>query len=113
MKKENIKAEIEKLKMIKFKWYQTNLGKSNTNDLLSLISSFNHTFSLNFPNAVTYYDKNSSAEINITDGIKELNSYVRSKLKKKDDHYFYDGIKNITNGIQILIDSLEYKIQDL
>jgi hypothetical protein len=113
METENIKSEIEELKRIKSKWSYTLMDKPRIRDLLSSISIFNHTFSVNFPNAVKHYKRNSFAEINITDGISELKMYANSDLKKKDDHYFHEGLRNVTNGIQKIIVSLESELSEL
>lgn len=110
---ENIISEIEELNRIKSKWSHTFMDKPRARDLLLSIRNFNHTFSADFPNAVKHYKRNSSAEINITDGIEELEKYANSNLKKKDDHYFDDGLRHLTNGIQKIIASLENELKDL
>lgn len=113
MEKEKIQSEIDELKKIRSKWSYTFMDKPRVNDLLSSISIFHHMFSSDFPNAVKHYKRNSFAEINITEGISELKMYANSNLKKKDDHYFHEGLRNITNGIQKIIVSLESELKEL
>jgi hypothetical protein len=113
MEKENIQSEINELEKIRSKWSYTSMNKAKTNDLLSTISIFNHTFSLEFPNAIKYYKRNSPAEILISDGISELKMFADSNLKKKDDHYFHEGLKNVTYGIKRIIMSLENEIKEI
>jgi hypothetical protein len=110
MDKENIKKEISDLKKIKNNWFYTQKNKSDVWKLISDIQIFNHTFSVNFPNSVKYYERNSFAEINISDGIKELRIYSNSKLKVKDDIYYLEGIKNVTNGLHKIILSLKEEL---
>lgn len=108
-----IEKQIKELRIIKSEWLMTRMQKSKVHDLVNKIKMFNHTFSVNFPTAVKYYRRNSFPEINITDGIGELNNYSNSKLKQKDNHYFHEGITNVTNGIQKIIDSLENDLKSI
>jgi len=103
MEKENVKKEIKELIKIQHNWNNTLKQKSKARGLLSEITLFKHTFSENFPYSVKHFKRNSSAEINFTDGISELKRYSESKLKVKDDIYFNEGIKNICYGINNII----------
>lgn len=107
MEKEDIEKEIKELLKIQNKWNNTLKQKSKAHSLLSEIDIFKHTFSLNFPNSVNHFKRNSSAEIKFTDGISELKRYSESKLKVKDDVYFGEGIKNICYGINSIIIALK------
>lgn len=113
MEKESIQSEINELEKIRSKWSFTSMNKTRTSDLLSKINIFNHTFSLEFPNATKYYKRNSPAAILISDGISELKMFAESNLKKKDDHYFHEGLKNVTYGIKRIIISLENEIKEI
>lgn len=108
---EAIKSEIVELKKIKSLWSRTMLNKSQARDLVSKIGIFNHTFSVKFPNSVKHYRRNRFAEIHITDAISELEHYSKSKLKKKDNDYFYDGMKNMKWGIDRIILDLQREIE--
>lgn len=103
MASEEINSEIEKLQNIKNDWSRTYIGKDNAHELLRQISRFNHTFSVQFPNASMFYYRNSESEIYVSDGIESLEQYANSKLKQKDDKYFYSGIRNIEMGLELLI----------
>lgn len=106
-----IENEINELRKIKQTWSRTRIDKSLVRDLVTSIGLFEHTFSVKFPNAEKYFLKNKIAEIAITDGKSELDYFANSKLKVKDNHYFYAGINNITRGIQTIISSLEKEIE--
>jgi hypothetical protein len=112
MEKEAIQNEIKQLLKIQSKWANTLKHKSEANSLISEISIFKHMLSTDFPNSAKYFKRNSSAEINFTDGISELRRYSQSKLKVKDDVYFTDGIKNICYGISNLIIELKMEIEE-
>lgn len=112
MEKENIENEIKELGKLANQWSNTPKLKSKAHNLISDIQIFKHTFSVNFPNSVKYFKRNSSAEINFTDGISELKKYSDSKLKVKDDVFFNEGIKNITYGIQNIITELKMEINE-
>ncbi len=107
MSPQKINSEIEKLQKIKKDWLRTYARKDSAHELLGKISIFNHTFFVQFPAASKFYNKNSDAEIYITDGIEDLEQYANSKLKQKDDKYFYSGIKNIERGLERLIHHLQ------
>lgn len=107
MRTQEINSEIEQLQNIKKDWLRTYIRKDSAHELLRKISSFNHTFSVQFPNASKYYYQNSDAEIYITDGKEEIEQYAFSKLKQKDDKYFYSGIKNLEMGFDLLIHFLQ------
>ena len=114
MEKDKIKSiqnEINELIKIRSKWINTIKSKSQANVLVTEIKVVNHTFDGNFPNAIESKKRNSFAEINISDGIFNLKQYANSKLKNKDEHYFDDGIKNIRNGIDEIINYLENQIK--
>lgn len=106
-----IEQEIKELKKIKTQWKKTIINKSQTQNLVNKIGVFNHTFSINFPNSAKHYRNNGFAEIHITDGISELEHYSKSKLKKKDNPYFYKGMKNIEWGIDTIISHLQKEIK--
>ena len=112
MDKKAIENEIVELKKVKSLWTRTMLNKSQVRDLVTKIGIFNHTFSVKFPNSVEHYRKNRFAEIQITDAISELEHYSKSKLKQKDNHYFYDGMKNLKWGIDTIISKLEREIEN-
>jgi hypothetical protein len=102
--------EIEKLKKIKLEWLKTDMNKGQAQNLVSKIDNFIHTLPVNFPNSTKYYKKNLYAEINLTDGTSELESFAESNLKMKDNHYFNDGIRHIGYGIDKIIKDLEKDI---
>lgn len=110
MDSENIQKEISELQKIKNNWFYTPKNKSDVWRLISDIQIFNHTFSVNFPNSIKYYRQNSRAEIYMTDGLMELKIYSNSKLKVKDDIYYYQGIKNVTNSINEIIFNLKEEL---
>ncbi len=113
MVEQQIQKEINKLEKIKRTWPFTRMNKNVVSDLLSEIRSFNHTFTAQYKYAQDFYFHNSSAEIEITDGIEELKNYLKSKLKKKDDRYYYSGIENIKNGLDRIIKGLKDKQERL
>lgn len=106
-KAEEINIEIKNLEAVLLKIDLTRMSKQNARDLKSYIEIFNHTFSVNFPLSVNHYKRNQSNEIDVTDGLKDLERYGESKLKQKDDYYFWDGKKRIKCGIQGIIKYLE------
>ncbi len=103
--------EINELKKIKQTWLRTGLDKSLARDLITSIGLFEHTFSVKYLNAEKCFRKNRIAEIAITDGKAELHYFENSKLKVKDNHFFCNGIKNITRGAQSIISSIEKEIE--
>jgi hypothetical protein len=105
MNEEN--KEIFELELLKKECELTNCEKFAANKLLSKIKIFNHTFNNNFNLAKKFYTLNSSAEIDISDGIEDLETYAKSKLKVKDDKYFYRGLNKLRDGLQTLIFNLK------
>lgn len=110
MDTENIQNEIKELKKIMVKWSYTQKNRSEAWNLISEIEIFNHMFSSSFPSSVKYYKRNSRAEICMTDGIQELRIYSNSKLKIKDDVYFYDGLRNVNNALLNIIHELNEEL---
>jgi hypothetical protein len=106
-KKELILEEIKKLKKLKSKWNIGYPDKEDVRNLLQELNKFNYFFSSQYIYAIPYFKKNSSAEVDITDGIEALQQYSKSNLKTKDDQYFYKGIENIQLGLNSIISSLE------
>lgn len=104
---ETTEQEILELKKIKNEWFNTNCDKSSAHSLLSKVKLFNHTFNVKFKDAERFYHEDSSAEIDISDGIEDLEIYVKSKLKVKDDKYFYRSLNKFRDGLKTLIFNLE------
>lgn len=95
--------EIEKLEAFKRQIRRTRISKQAAHSILRDLSVFNTTFWKEYPLLVELYRRNSTAEIYISDGTTELEQYANSKLVRKDDHYFYSGVENVTRGIDYLI----------
>ncbi len=112
-KVEQINNEIKQLKAVLSKIDTTRISKQNASDLRSFIGTFNHMFSVNHPLSVNHYRRNQFNEINVTDGLEDLERYSASKLKQKDDHYFWDGKERLSNGIKGIIRNLENDIKEL
>lgn len=104
-----LEEEISELKIIKNEWFNTNCDKSSARSLLSKVKLFNHTFNVKFKTAERFYHEDSFAEIDITDGIEDLEIYLKSKLKVKDDKYFYRSLNKFRDGLETLIFNLESK----
>ena len=107
MNNEQIQTEIIELKSFVKKIDYCGKSKMDASNLISEVGIFLHTLSVQFPIGAKYYIRNHSNEINITDGMNDLKTYEKSKLKKKDDHYFYSGKENIKRGINGIIRNLE------
>jgi hypothetical protein len=110
MEKEEIEKEINKLKNFQRKFNLSYADKKDARKLISEITKFNHLFTSEYIHAQPFYRKNMFAEIDITDGINDLNSYLESKIKEKDDNYCIRGSERINSGIGHIISSLEMKI---
>ena len=111
MIKQEIQKEIDKLENTKFDWSLTRKDKNEVFILLSSLRNFNHTFTVQYKHAQEFYNRNSFAEIAITDGIGELEDYSNSTLKRKDNRYYDLGIKHIKHGLDIIIKSLKDKME--
>lgn len=110
-KTEEINNEIKQLKTVLTKIATTKISKQSASDLSSLMRIFNHTFTVRFPISIKHYEKNCSNEIDVTDGLEDIEQYSESKLKQKDDHYFWNGKEKLSNGIKGIIRDLENDIK--
>lgn len=104
--KQKITEELKTLKELIYKIKSTKLDKTEARDLKFIITRFNESFSINFPASKSYYIKNRLNEVNISDGLDDLDKYISSNLKQKDNHYFYSGVNKIKNGITDIIEKL-------
>lgn len=104
---EEIEDEIARLERLAGRWNARHPDKRSAFDISIELSNFIHTLKVNFPHASRYYVPNRIAEIHFTDGKENLDYYQNSKLKKKDDPYFYRGIKDIQFGMKDLIRDLK------
>ncbi|WP_282051442.1 hypothetical protein [Maribacter aquivivus] len=109
MKKDLIKVEINGLKDIRLDWSRTRMSKSKAQELFSKIGIFEHTFSVNYPNTKKYYQTDSFVRLKFMDGKDDIEYYANSNLKKKDDEYFRNGLKNLDQAIKGLIQGLDEK----
>ena len=107
MNRKTLEKEVIELKRIKHSWKGTSHDRQKVRDLLSKIRNFNHSFTVKFPLASKYYDRNGFAEIAITDGIEDLEHYIGTTTKYKDQRFHRSGMKHLINGLEILIDKLE------
>ena len=105
--------EIDELERTKRAWSRTRKDKQAVRDLLSSIGVFNHVFTARFTLAQSYYNRNDLAEIEITDGINDLEHYAESKLKQKDDRYYYSGMSHIQRRIDTIINRLKLEQEQL
>lgn len=103
MNKSEKEIQIEKLESIIKNIKRYRISKSNAHEILRTLSTFNHTFSKEFSLIADSCNENSDGEIHISDGISDLENYAYSKLKVKDDKYFYSGIKQVTKGLEYLL----------
>jgi hypothetical protein len=98
-----IENEVGGLQEICSRWSATFKDKKRVEKLIREVNTFNHTFEAKFPKSTKNYTPNSLRNINITDGLGELQAYVDGK---GDDNFTF-GIRHITSGINGLIRDLQ------
>ena len=109
--KQEIEKEITKLKTFKSKFNLKHADKSDARKLLSEINTFNRLFKSEYTYAQPFYSKSTYAKTDIDDGIEDLERYIESKLKEKDDKYCVRGFEKIYSSLNSIISSLEDKIK--
>lgn len=112
MEQDRIKIEITNLENLKQAWKQTLKDKAAVRSLISNVNFFKQTFQSNYHFAQKHFVKNHIAEIEISDGLEELENYAGSKLKVKADKYFYSGINNLENGLETIINGLKSEVNN-
>ncbi|MBE7630494.1 hypothetical protein [Tenacibaculum piscium] len=106
-----IEKEITKLKNLKSKFSLRYADKSDARKLLREINDFNHLFTSEYIHAQPFYENNTFSKTDVNDGINDLEYYIKSKLKQKDDKYCIRGSDRINSGIGHIITSLEREIK--
>lgn len=109
-KKEEIELEIKELESLKRKTNKRHADKRDAFEISSELGSFKFLVNSKYKHGSKYFPLNGTAEIDITDAIEDLDYYSNSKLKRKDDHYFYSGIKKCQRGLEHIIWNLKQEL---
>jgi hypothetical protein len=111
MESEKIKEDIDAL--IKFRDSNSYSvpDKGNAREIKRNIQTFIDIDRFNLNYSSDYFNPNASARIDLDDSEEHLDTYIESRLKKKDDWHFHEGIHKLKMSILEVVQQLEHKIQ--
>lgn len=106
--KEKIDNEIVELqKFERVIGASSKASKIRAREIKMNLESFLNVHVHHYANASKFFEDDESARIDLDDAIENLNAYIKSKLKQKDDWHYYEALNKISLGFKEVISNLK------